>query len=207
MTPPPAIGLFGGTFDPVHRDHLRIAGVFADQLRLENVIFLPAGDPYHKNRPARVGGRHRMAMLEHALADAADPRFAVSDCDLIRSGTPTYTYDTIQIFRQHFPRHTLWWLMGADSLHQLHRWHRWRDWTRQANIAVAARIGSPCDDLPATLRPWFDQARNEGRIKILTLPPDDISSTAIRQTLAQNRDSPHLTPNVAAYIRRHGLYR
>ena len=105
-------GLFGGTFDPPHNGHLHIARAFADETGLDTVIFLPAGDPYHKSAPCTPAA-HRLAMTE--LAAAADPRFAVSDLDIVRGGA-TYTADTVQIFRQHFPAGELWWLMGADSL-------------------------------------------------------------------------------------------
>ena len=104
------IGLFGGTFDPIHNGHLHIARAFADEIGLESVIFLPAGDPYHKE--ASAGGadaRARLHMAELAVAD--EPCFAVSDCDVVREGA-TYTFDTVQIFRQHFPAAQLWWLMA-----------------------------------------------------------------------------------------------
>jgi nicotinate-nucleotide adenylyltransferase len=113
------IGLFGGTFDPIHNGHLHIARAFADEIGLDSVIFLPAGDPYHKE--ASAGGadaRVRLHMAELAVAD--EPCFAVSDCDVVREGA-TYTFDTVQIFRQHFPAAQLWWLMGMDSLMQLHK--------------------------------------------------------------------------------------
>ena len=117
----PRIGLFGGTFDPIHNGHLHIARSFADELDLESVILLPAGDPYHKTTP-RTAAHHRLAMAE--IAAQADSRLAVSDCDIVRQGA-TYTHDTVQIFRQHFPAAELWLLIGMDSLLHLHTWHRW----------------------------------------------------------------------------------
>lgn len=118
------IGLFGGTFDPVHNGHIHIARAFADELALELVVFLPAGDPYHKDS-TQTSARHRFAMTE--LVMAADARFAVSDCDMVREGA-TYTFDTVQIFRQQFPGAQLWWLLGMDSLLQLHTWKNGRPW-------------------------------------------------------------------------------
>lgn len=112
------IGLFGGTFDPIHNGHLHIARAFADEIGLDLVVFLPAGDPYHKDS-TRTPAQERLNMVELAIAD--EPKFAASDCDIVRDGA-TYTFDTVQIFRQQFPGAQLWWLMGSDSLMQLHTW-------------------------------------------------------------------------------------
>ncbi len=114
------IGLFGGTFDPIHNGHLHIARAFADEIGLDLVVFLPAGDPYHKDS-TRTPAQERLNMVELAIAD--EPKFAASDCDIVRDGA-TYTFDTVQIFRQQFPGAQLWWLMGSDSLMQLHTWKK-----------------------------------------------------------------------------------
>ena len=106
------LALFGGSFDPIHNGHLHMAHAFAQELALDTVLFLPAGDPYHKTGD-RVLAAHRLAMVEAAIAD--EPRFADSDLDIVRKGK-TYTIDTIQIIRQHYPSAQLWWLMGMDSL-------------------------------------------------------------------------------------------
>lgn len=195
-------GLFGGTFDPVHNDHLRIAAAFADELRLDSVIFLPAGDPYHKTAP-RTPAAHRLVMT--GLAAAADPRFAVSDCDMVRGGA-TYTYDTVQIFRQHFPQAELWFLLGMDSLLQLHTWHRWQDLVRQTRIAAAARAGSSLAQAPQALRGWLAEALPAGRLHVLAAKAQNISSTAVRREFAATGHSADVPAAVAAYIRRHGLY-
>ncbi|WP_153717103.1 nicotinate (nicotinamide) nucleotide adenylyltransferase, partial [Eikenella corrodens] len=140
----PRIGLFGGTFDPIHNGHLHIARSFADELNLESVILLPAGDPYHKTTP-RTAAHHRLAMAE--IAAQADSSLAVSDCDIVRQGA-TYTHDTVQIFRQHFPAAELWLLIGMDSLLQLHTWHRWQNLVRQCRIAAAPRPRSSLAQAP-----------------------------------------------------------
>ena len=132
------IGLFGGTFDPIHNGHLHIARAFADELDLDLVIFLPAGDPYHKETPTNSPARNRLAMVELAIAD--EPRFAASNCDIVREGA-TYTFDTVEIFRQQFPSAELWCLLGMDSLMTLHTWHRWQGLVKNTRIAVAARKG------------------------------------------------------------------
>ena len=136
------LGLFGGSFDPIHNGHLHIARAFADELALDSVIFLPAGDPYHKNATS-ASAAQRLAMVEAAIE--SDSRFAASDVDMVRDGA-TYSVDTVQIFRQHFADAELWWLMGMDSLLQLHTWKNWRTFARLTHIAVAARGASlePC---------------------------------------------------------------
>ncbi|MDO5357717.1 MAG: nicotinate-nucleotide adenylyltransferase [Conchiformibius sp.] len=197
------IGLFGGTFDPIHNGHLHIARAFADQLALDGVIFLPAGDPYHKHTP-HTAAAHRLAMAERAAA--SDPRFAVSDCDIVRQGA-TYTYDTVQIFRQLYPSAQLYWLLGGDSLLQLHTWHKWRDLVRHTRFAVAIRPGSALTQTPPELQNWLGGAVQDGSLVLLNAAPYDISSTRIRQTLAAGGDvSAWLPESVADYIRQHDLY-
>ena len=198
----PRIGLFGGTFDPIHNGHLHIARSFADELDLESVILLPAGDPYHKTTP-RTAAHHRLAMAE--IAAQADPRLAVSDCDIVRQGA-TYTHDTVQIFRQHFPAAELWLLIGMDSLLQLHTWHRWQNLMRQCRIAAAPRPGSSLAQAPAPLQNWLAEALPQGRLHILQAEPLPISSSQIRQQLATQHTSPDIPPEVLGYIRQHQLY-
>ena len=198
----PRIGLFGGTFDPIHNGHLHIARSFADELDLESVILLPAGDPYHKTAP-RTAAHHRLAMAE--IAAQADSRLAVSDCDIVRQGA-TYTHDTVQIFRQHFPAAELWLLIGMDSLLQLHTWHRWQNLVRQCRIAAAPRPGSSLAQAPAPLQSWLAEALPQGRLHILQADPLPISSSQIRQQLAAEHTSPDLPPAVLDYIRQHQLY-
>ena len=198
----PRIGLFGGAFDPIHNGHLHIARSFADELDLESVILLPAGDPYHKTAP-RTAAHHRIAMAE--IAAQADSRLAVSDCDIVRQGA-TYTHDTVQIFRQHFPAAELWLLIGMDSLLQLHTWHRWQNLVRQCRIAAAPRPGNSLAQAPAPLQTWLAEALPQGRLHILQAEPLPISSSQIRQQLAAEHTSPDLPPAVLGYIRQHQLY-
>ena len=198
----PRIGLFGGTFDPIHNGHLHIARSFADELDLESVILLPAGDPYHKTTP-RTAAHHRLAMAE--IAAQADSRLAVSDCDIVRQGA-TYTHDTVQIFRQHFPAAELWLLIGMDSLLQLHTWHRWQNLMRQCRIAAAPRPGSSLAQAPAPLQNWLAEALPQGRLHILQAEPLPISSSQIRQQLAAEHTSPDIPTAVLDYIHQHQLY-
>ena len=199
------LGLFGGTFDPPHNGHLHIARAFADEIGLDAVVFLPAGEPYHKDGAQRTPAKDRLAMTEAAIA--ADTRFAVSDCDIVRSGA-TYTFDTVQIFRQQFPSSQLWWLMGSDSLMKLDTWKNWQKLVRQTHIAVAMRQGDNLNKLPQSLHAWFGEALQNGSVKILNAPLIDISSTEIRAQIRNGSLSDGiLPPDVAQYIAEHGLYR
>lgn len=198
------LGLFGGTFDPIHNGHLHIAKIFAQQLNLDCVIFLPAGDPYHKNKPhTTTDVHHRIAMIEAAIANG--PLFAVSDVDL-RAGK-TYTIDTIQIFKQHFTQTQWWFLMGMDSLLQLHTWKNWQSLVKQTNIAVAARQGSILQNAPPALHQWLGEALNNHSLVLLDAPEYPVSSTQIRQALQQKQDTKNWLPEkVTQYIQQHQLY-
>lgn len=199
------IGLFGGTLDPIHNGHLHIARAFANELDLDMVVFLPAGDPYHKADVKHAAAHHRLAMAELAVAD--DPRFAVSDCDIIRKGA-TYTFDTVQIFRQQFPAAQLCWLMGMDSLLKLHTWKKWQTLVRQIHIAVAARKGENLNQAPAELHGWLGDALQNQTLKLLNAPLYDISSTHIREQIRQGHIPTESLPEpVARYITNHKLYR
>lgn len=198
------LGLFGGTFDPIHQGHLHIARAFAQQLALDTVIFLPAGDPYHKH-PTRTTARHRLAMVELAIAD--EPRFAVSNIDIVREGS-TYTIDTIDIFKQNMPQTQFWWLMGMDSLMQLHTWKNWQKLVRQTHIAVAARDSTALHSAPRALHTWLGNALADGSLKLLAAPEYPVSSSQIRAELGQGKSADAWLPqSVANYIRKQGLYR
>ncbi|ULJ62461.1 nicotinate-nucleotide adenylyltransferase [Wielerella bovis] len=198
------LGLFGGSFDPIHKGHLHIAHAFAEELALDTVVFLPAGDPYHK-QGERVAAKHRLAMVEVAIADK--PHFAASDLDMVREGA-TYSVDTVQIFKQHYPKDELWWLLGMDSLLQLHTWKNWQTFVRQTHIAVAARAGQNLMSAPPELRDWLGDALQKGSLKILSAPLYDVSSTQIRAELAKGKKADEWLPEtVADYITREKLYR
>ena len=172
---------------------------------MDTVVFLPAGDPYHKPQATQTSAAHRLAMTE--LAAAEDARFAVSDCDIVRGGA-TYTFDTVQIFRQQFPAARLWWLLGSDSLMKLHTWKKWQTLVKQTHIAVAMREGDSLGQTPRELHAWLGEALQNGSVRILQAPLYDISSTRIRQDI-RNGSLPDglIPPQVARYIREHGLYR
>ena len=197
------IGLFGGTFNPIHNGHLHIAQAFAEQCQLDCVVFLPAGDPYHKQTDL-VSAEHRLAMLE--LATTHQPLFAVSDCDIVRKGA-TYTIDTLHIFKQHYPNAQLHWLMGMDSLMTLHTWKSWQSVVRQTKIVVANRTGDNLAKAPRELHAWLGEALQSGDLTLLNADVMEVDSSQIRAMIAKGQNPRAYVPaNVADYIQKHHLY-
>ena len=205
------LGLFGGTFDPIHNGHLSMAAACADELALDQVVFIPAGDPYHKSVATRTPAAKRLAMVEAAIS--GDVRFAASDIDMVREGA-TYTVDTLQILRQYYPNAEIWWLMGMDSLLSMHTWHRYQDIFKLANVAVAARndekIQQVAPEMRALVAQGLSQATSasKGQLRLLQWQPEDISSTQIRNAVKSGLAIDGWVPKpVRDYISTHGLYR
>jgi nicotinate-nucleotide adenylyltransferase len=214
---PRSLGLFGGTFDPVHFGHLRLATELAEAFRLDQVIFLPAGLPYHRGRAAHASNEERLTMLK--LATARDARFDVDDRDLRRGG-PTYTYDTLtEIRRERGPDTPLVFLTGSDAFAKIDTWNRWTELFDLAHFAVAIRAGDdqwfskgpgafPKEAWPhITLNPRELLAAPAGKIITFSMTPIAISSSAIRTLAGEGASIRYLTPDpVAEYIRSHDLY-
>jgi nicotinate-nucleotide adenylyltransferase len=213
----PAIGLFGGTFDPIHFGHLRLATELAETFRLEKVIFLPAGLPYHRGRSAHASNEERLTMLK--LATQRDARFDVDDRELRRDGN-TYTYDTLaEIRAERGPDAPLVFLVGSDAFSQIHTWSRWTELFDLAHFAVAIRANDeqwfskgpgafPKEAWPRiTLNLRELGAAPAGKIMTFSMTPIAISSTAIRTLAGEGASIRYLTPDpVVEYVRSHGLY-
>ena len=210
-----AIGIFGGTFDPVHFGHLRLAEEMAEAIGLERVLFIPAGQPPHRGAP-RTEAAHRLEMVRRAIA--GNPRFA-ADAREVTSPRPSYTVDTLTALRAELGKeHPLWLLLGADAFLELPTWHDWRQLFELANIAVAARPGSRAlqsNDLTEPLKSEILKrqvagsaaAGPAGSVQLRQMTPLDISATAIRDTLARHGSARYLLPDaVLDYIHEHQLY-
>lgn len=197
----PRIGIFGGTFDPVHLGHLIAAADLAHALRLDRTVFMPAGRPPHKDAALVGDDDHRLAMLRLALSD--NPAFEISTIDLERDG-PSYTADLLDLLADREPDAELVFLMGEDSLRDLPTWHQPERILRRAEIGVALRpgVGTDLDSLYARL----PTAR--GRISVVPTPLIGVSSTDIRRRVAAGEPIRYQVPDpVLAYIMRNGLYR
>ena len=212
-----ALGLFGGTFDPVHFGHLRLATELAEAFHLEKVVFIPAGLPYHRGRDAHATADQRLTMVK--LATQRDSRFDVDDRELKRSGN-TYTYDTLaEIRAERGPDMPLVFLTGTDSFAKIDTWHRWTELFDLAHFAVAVRADDPewfkrgpgtfpREAWPRiTLNPRELASAPAGKIMTFAMTPLSISSTAIRALAAEGASIRYLTPDpVAEFIRSHNLY-
>lgn len=213
------IGIFGGTFDPIHYGHLRMAEELASALSLEEVRFIPAGQPPHRASP-RTEAKHRLEMTR--LAIAGNPRFVLDEREVRRSVEQTarasYTVDTLTSLRQELgPDLPIWLLMGADAFLGLTTWKEWRQLFDLAHIAVAHRPGyrvSQSDALPDSLRSELHTRRCDsppavpaGRIMLKPVTQLDISATGIRQHLSSGASARYLLPDpVLDYIQQHHLY-
>lgn len=194
------IGVFGGTFDPPHIGHLVLAADLRHALRLDRVLFVPAGRPPHKPEPISDDD-DRLAMVR--LAIAGDPAFAVSTVDVDRGG-PSYSADLLAILREESPDATLVFLMGEDSLRDFPSWHRPGAIATLAELGVATRPGVRVD-LEAVVRAVPEAA---GRVVLVPTPSIGVSSRHLRRRVASGSPIAYQVPAaVERYIREHGLYR
>lgn len=211
---PPAVGLFGGTFDPVHNAHLRMARAFIAEAGLDALHLVPAGEPYHRPQDTGADAAQRLEMVRMAVT--GEPAMEADDRE-IRRGGHSYTVETLEEMRAEIgPDAALWFLIGSDSLLQLDHWKRWHDLFALAHLAVAVRPGFDERQLPqAVHEQWLLRRTHRvpigtasGKILRLALTPLDLSASAIRTALAAGQDISSLVPpEIAAYIARHGLYR
>jgi nicotinate-nucleotide adenylyltransferase len=215
---PPAaqpIGVFGGTFDPIHIGHLRLAEEMAEAIGLDRVKFIPAGQPPHRRAP-HTEARHRLEMTRRAVA--GNPRFAVDERELVRAA-PSYTVDTLAALRAELGEaQPVWLLLGADAFLGLPGWHEWKRLFALAHIAVAERPGAPVmqsDALPEALRTEIaarqvadgSAAGPAGSVLLRRMTPLAISATAIRESLARGHSVRYLLPDaVLDYIQENRLY-
>lgn len=191
------IGIFGGTFDPVHNGHVAVARAAVQQLALNQLRWMPVGSPWQKQQPF-AAPQHRVAMLQ--LAVDVEPLQIIDEREMHRAG-PTYTVDTLEELAKAMPD-TQWHLIiGQDQLARLHTWHRWRDVVAAVTLAVVGRGG---------MDPLAGEAVQaaQPRMERLWMPPMAESSTEIRQRLFRGESIESMVPEaVARYIDRHGLYR
>lgn len=189
------VGLFGGTFDPPHAAHLALARAARDELRLDEVRWIPAGAPWQKSR--RISdAAHREAMVR--LAIEGEPRFVLDRCEIERDG-PTYTVDTVRACAAAEPGAQWFLIIGADQYAGLHTWRDWREVLARTTLAVANRPGPmPAPD-PEVLRQPH---------RVVPLPMLDVSATDIRARVARGLPVDSMVPPaVARYIDQHRLYR
>ena len=188
-------GLFGGSFDPVHLAHLSLARCALDQLGLDQLRWVPAGNPWQK--PGVSAAVHRRAMVQ--LMIDGEARFAIDDSELQREGA-SYTIDTVRGFLAAKPDASLFLVIGQDQYARLHTWHEWRELLSRVTLAVAARAG---DEVSCAT----EVQAVPHRMQKLAMPAMQISSTQVREQASRGEDiRPLVGDAVAGYIARHRLY-
>ena len=210
------IGLMGGTFNPVHCAHVRIAEEARDLCSLGRVLFIPAADPPHKPLAGDISFAARCEMVR--LAIAGNSAFELSDIEGLRAGK-SYSIDTIGYFRTRCPGDTLFFIIGSDSFFEIGQWHRYAEIFRLCSLIVVERPGRSVDDpleaLPVAIRGEFSynakplslQHVSGHTIHILKGRPLDISSTVIRSLAAAGSPLTNLVPTaVEAYIKNQRIY-
>ena len=195
------LGIFGGTFDPVHLGHLIVAEEFQYQLELDRILFLPTSRPPHKEGQAISTIDDRVAMLKQAIA--GNPHFELSLIDA-QQAEPTYTADSLQRLSAAYPGTELIFLIGLDSLRDLPTWHDPGRIVQQARLGIAGR-----PDVELDLDAIFDAVpAARGRLDFVDTPLIGISATDLRARVARGAPIRYQVPEpVEQYIREHGLYR
>ena len=189
------IGVMGGTFDPVHNGHLVAASEVADRFALDEVLFVPTGEPWQKAERVVSASEDRYLMT--VIATASNPRFSTSRVDIERGG-PTYTVDTLSELHEAMPDAALFFITGADALAQI---LSWRDVDRVFRYAHFVGVTRPGYELG-------DDHLPHGVASLVEVPAMAISSTDCRERVAQGRPVWYLVPDgVVQYISKRNLYR
>lgn len=197
------IGILGGTFNPIHTGHLMMAENAYEQFDLQKILFLPCGEPPHKDRLSFANTRHRANMVSMAIAD--NPHFELSLVEIDRPGV-TYTCETLQALAREHADHEYFFILGADSLFTFEHWKNPEEICNLCTLLAATR-----EDLAATeVDRQIDYLRGKygGNIFRLNMPDFDISSKLIRERLKQGKTIKYMVPGqVEQYILEQNLYR
>lgn len=210
------IGLFGGTFDPVHEGHLTLARHVLERCRLDSLLFIPAPQPPHKGQPL-ASFFHRAAMLEVMLADCPDRQHLQLSLIEQELPIPSYTINTVEALITRYGRHRYFLIIGADSLLDLPHWHRAaellalvslivvkRDTIGMMAIHQALNVLDPSFVFNQQQLKWF--GKDGATVEYLADVQLPVSSSTIRTELSQGRIPAMLPPVVFAYIEQHNLY-
>jgi len=196
------IGVFGGAFNPIHCGHLLLAEYIREEFKLERVVFVPAGNPPHKQQDELEDCQHRMNMVCKAISH--NPFFEVSAIETNRAGT-TYTYETLEQLSNLYAGKELAFICGADSILNLTTWKNISRIFELSTILVTGRPNTPDAEFQSMLR-WF-RDQYDARIHVAQTPLIEISSTQIRERLNKGSSIRYMVPEeVLDYIQLHRLY-
>lgn len=202
------IGIMGGTFNPIHLGHIRLAQAAYEQYKLDKVIFMPSGDPPHKKDEIVVKAEHRMNMVK--LAIMGNPHFEASAMEIERKGY-SYTFETLKELHRQNKEDELYFIIGADSLFHIESWNRPEEILCQCVMLVANRDDMPQEEFKKQIE--YLNGKYQADIRPIHTPMMHISSTEIRQALDDNELSDEdginrrlIDENVIRYITKHHLY-
>ena len=223
-TPGSRIGLFGGTFDPIHKGHLRAAQSVWRGFELSRIYFIPASIPPHKGYQTYAAAHHRLAMIRSAIAD--NTAFAVSDVEIQRQG-PSYSIDTVKAFAKHVEKKArLFFLLGTDAFFEINTWYEFRKIFASVPLIVMLRpegVDKEYNTITKDVGAYLNQAVSSGYrfddkvacfthermmpVYLYQVDTEDISSTQIRASLrAKKPIGSFVPPAVEEYILKRGLY-
>lgn len=199
------VGLFGGSFDPIHAGHLEPVIEVCERLGLDRVIYLPTARPPHKPKRHFAPAWARYAMVELALLE--QDRLYASPHELTLG--PAYTVETVEAFRRRWPQVALHLLIGSDSFAELSTWRRWEDLVACVRLVVLARPGWEVERVLGGLPAELSRRVETGEVDFVAHRPVDVSATGIRDLLARGEEPPlgALPAPVLNYIRKYRLYR
>ncbi|MDD5772862.1 MAG: nicotinate-nucleotide adenylyltransferase [bacterium] len=202
------IGIFGGTFNPIHNGHLLIAEEARVSLKLDKVIFIPSANPPHKEVSDLVSGRHRLKMAGAAIKN--NPFFSVSDIELKRGGR-SYSIETIKTLKEIYRKGTkFFFIMGADSILEFMTWKNWEDLLKLCNFAVYPRPGYKInlDVLKSRMKKKLLAKSLVKNIIFFQTRVFDVSSTEVREKIKKGESVKYLVPEgVIGYINKSKLYK
>ena len=199
------LGLFGGSFDPIHFGHIRPVQEARNKLELDRVVFLPTAIPPHKPGRQFAPPHARYAMVELALLDERD--FSVSPLELTPE-RPAYSVDSLHHFQRRYPDAELYLILGGDGFAELHTWRRWREIVRMAEIAVLTRPNWRWEEVREEVPVEIAQLAKTDRVHFVVNEPVAVSATELRERLAAGEEPPAaaLPGLVLKYIRKYSLY-
>ena len=198
--------IFGGTFDPIHTGHLKLAEKVIEQDLADEVMFVPAGKPPHKLDKPISAAEHRLEMVKLVLDEYHE--FSVSDYEIVNQRKTSYTVNTLRALKAAFPERRFRLMMGMDNFHELHTWHKYQEIISDYDLIVFTRPKTKRIAMAHITEKFGNRFSSKLEKSIIDSVDVDISSTEIRERVANDEELSGLVlPSVAEYIIENGLYR